>query len=151
METEILRRPERSKIFPSGNYNHRLFWEQLISRGEPICLDMFELLASLSDGVQRSPVDFWTASVDTMNLCKCVIVIIFDPSEWPNQRCFLEIGMAIGQGIPIFVFCPFIEEFKDRMTMALGSWVLHPEVLVSDHLETVLNACRDLQILRLSS
>jgi len=55
------------------------------------------------------------------------LVIYAEPGDFPLKGAFVEIGMALMTGIPIYVVLPGVK-LEDRSCRPIGSWIKHPLV-----------------------
>lgn len=145
MNPDILRTRVRDKVYPCSNLNYRSWWEGLEMMGHDICLDAMNYVQDgVSGAIPKSAAPFWPLVVETMSKCKCLMILIGQIEEWPNQRCMIELGIAMGQGIPIYLFCPFFQALPNP-GMVLGGWLSSPEVICSDNLAKTLQFCSNIR------
>lgn len=66
------------------------------------------------------------------------LVLYVEPDDFPLKGALVEVGIAIGAGVPIFVVAPSVE--IDASFRPLGSWINNPLVR---RVETVEGAFRE--------
>lgn len=71
--------------------------------------------------------ELWSRIVDEV-LSSDVLVLYLEPTDLPLKGAYVEVGVAIGAGIPVRVCCPGLDgEERERR---IGSWICHPAVTV---------------------
>ena len=55
------------------------------------------------------------------------LVLYVEPEDFPLKGAYIEVGMALSRGIPVYVVAPRVN-LEQRSLRPLGSWAAHPLV-----------------------
>jgi hypothetical protein len=78
----------------------------------------------------------WRVIPSEIALCH-VVVLYVEQGDLPLKGAFIECGMALALGKPVIVVYPNIGD-REHLRKHLGSWISHPQVVVTDRLETAI-------------
>lgn len=82
--------------------------------------------------------ELWSRIKGEISGASCLLLYV-EPDDFPLKGALVEVGLAMGEGIPIYVAAPGIT--LEGLTMRpLGSWVIHPTVTVFQSLDDALEA-----------
>jgi len=62
------------------------------------------------------------------------LILYVEPDDFPLKGAFVEIGMALAAGVPIYIVAPGVT-IEGRNCRPLGSWIKHPSVLFCETVE----------------
>jgi len=65
------------------------------------------------------------------------VIVYAEPDDFPLKGAYVEAGIAISAGVPIFVVTPGVE-IEPRSCRPIGSWISHPLVNVVPSIEAAL-------------
>lgn len=69
------------------------------------------------------------------------LVLYVEPDDFPLKGALIEVGIAIGADVPVFVVAPGVK-LEERSMRPLGSWVMHPLVQKCDSVADAMTATR---------
>lgn len=99
-----------------------------------------QIVSSWIDAKEELTTDFltglWTEIEKEINLCD-ILVLYVDKEDFPLKGAFIEVGMAIALGKPVFVILDNIELNPINFN-PLGSWAAHPNVKFINHLDDIM-------------
>jgi hypothetical protein len=55
------------------------------------------------------------------------LVLYVEPDDFPLKGAFIEVGMALAAGVPVFVVAPGVK-IEPRSMRPIGSWMRHQNV-----------------------
>ena len=127
-------------IYVSSRVHHALMWRSLRDSGawpiearwldEP---DETDPTADLPDGWAA---DLWTKNVEDVRAARAV-VFYAEPGDFPLKGAYVEVGVALGLDLPVFVVLPGVE-LEPRSDRPVGSWIRHSCVTICLTLEDAL-------------
>lgn len=80
--------------------------------------------------------DLWLKFVNEISQSERLIVYV-EKDDFPLKGTLVEVGVAIGCGIPIYIVAPGVVIEKDTYR-PIGSWIKHPLVKVVDSMSEAL-------------
>lgn len=114
--------PERGKMWRNYKERGSFIVSSWIDVKEELTTDFFSGL--------------WTEIEKEINLCD-ILVLYVDKEDFPLKGAFVEVGMAIALGKPVFVILENIELNPINFN-PLGSWATHPLVKFINHLDDIM-------------
>lgn len=69
----------------------------------------------------------------------CGVVLYAEPGDFPLHGALVEVGMALGAGLPVAVVAPGTDD-DWTTSRKIGSWVLHPRVETYASVEDAMEA-----------
>ena len=89
------------------------------------------------DGADGDFGELWTRIQREVTGAAALILYV-EPEDLPLKGAYVEVGMALAAGVPVYVHIPGIV-LEPRSMRPLGSWLAHPLVRVVDRIETALS------------
>lgn len=68
------------------------------------------------------------------------LIVYVEPEDFPLKGTLVEVGIAIGAGIPIYIVAPNLIIEKDTYR-PIGSWINHPLIKIVSSMEEALIDC----------
>ena len=65
------------------------------------------------------------------------LILYVEPDDFSLKGALVEVGLALGAGVKIFVVAPGVE-IEPRSCRPIGSWINHPLVQVVSSIELAL-------------
>lgn len=119
--------PERSEMWRKFRSQGHLIistWIDEAGEGQTACLT--ELWSRIEAEIQASD----------------ALILYIEPDDFPLKGAFIEAGMAIAMGKPVYIVAPGVildpKNFKP-----IGSWAAHPLVFFSKDVKSVLSSAGD--------
>ena len=69
-----------------------------------------------------------------------LLIVYVEPDDFPLKGTLVEVGIAIGSGIPIFIVAPNVVIEKDTYR-PIGSWIKHPLITIVSSMDEALKDC----------
>lgn len=69
-----------------------------------------------------------------------LLIVYVEPDDFPLKGTLVEVGIAIGSGIPIFIVAPNVVIEKDTYR-PIGSWINHPLITIVSSMDEALKDC----------
>jgi hypothetical protein len=109
-------------------------WRGLRAKGAPIISTWID---EDGEGQSQDLGDLWD------RICREVtgaarLILYVEPGDFPLKGAFIEVGMALAAGVPVFVVAPGVD-LEPRSLRPLGSWAKHPLVTFCDTVEAALS------------
>lgn len=142
---ELLVAPSGARVWPNGREplvqpsklyvasrasvpERSAMWRRLRDeRGWPI---VSTWINEAGEGESASMVELWARIGDEVRASSGLVLYV-QPSDLPLRGAFVEVGMALSAGLPVFLV------FEDPrgwdaavLRKSLGSWIFHPRVTV---------------------
>lgn len=111
-------------------------WRALRASGVAISSTWIDAPAAGNSGADRA---LWSR-IDDEIAASSALVFYARPEDFPFRGALVEIGMAIGRGIPVRIVLDGVE-VDEASCRPIGSWIHHPLVTLCD---TVEDAVMDL-------
>lgn len=108
MTGDLYRRAARQFIYPCSTIGHYTTWCNVEQAGFPLLMDVQHRLYREEGSVIQAN-EGWPMILDAMSKCKAMIIYARKIKEWPNCRGLVEVGVALSNGIPIFISCPEVD------------------------------------------
>lgn len=110
-------------------------WRALRAQGAPIVSSWID---EDGEGATDNFGDLWE------RICREVtgaaaLILYAEPSDFPLKGAYIEVGMALAAGVPVYAVLPGVK-LEPRSMRPVGSWLMHPLVEVSDSVDTALSA-----------
>lgn len=112
-------------------------WRRLRADGVPIISSWID-----EDGPGKTA-DFgelWERIVNEVSASRALVLYV-EPTDFPLKGAFVEVGIALGRGIPIIVVAPGVA-LEPRSLRPLGSWAKHPLVTFAPTIDSALARLR---------
>lgn len=109
-------------------------WRRLRDEGWPIVSTWIDE-AGLGDTEDMG--ELWSR-IEREIRSSCGLVLYAEPTHFPLKGGLVEVGIALGAGVPVVVVLPGVE-IDPRSCRPVGSWIRHPSV---SHCGTVKDAIR---------
>lgn len=65
------------------------------------------------------------------------LILYAEPGDFPLKGAYVEVGMALAVGLPIYAILPGVA-LEQRSMRPVGSWLLHPLVEVMESVEAAV-------------
>lgn len=108
-------------------------WRELRDRGVKINSTWID---EAGEGETQDFAELWTRIDLEINRSKA-LVLYAETDDFPLKGALIEVGIAIGLGIPVRVVIPGVR-LEKRSMRPVGSWLLHPLVSVCRSVEEAL-------------
>lgn len=115
-------------------------WHRLRVAGHPIISSWID--ADL-DGRTMDYSALWQRITDEVR-CATAFVFYAEPGDFPMKGAFVEVGIAIGIGIPVIAVLPGVK-LESRTLRPVGSWVSLPSVRRIDNIEAAFDEIRTME------
>jgi hypothetical protein len=69
------------------------------------------------------------------------LVLYVEPHDFPLKGALIEVGMALGAGVPVYVVAPDVA-IDPRSLRPIGSWLAHPLVTLTSSIDDAFTAQR---------
>ena len=66
------------------------------------------------------------------------LVLYAESDDFPLKGALVEVGIALGQGIPVHVVLPGVNLYG-RTARPIGSWIYHPLVITFPNIEAAMD------------
>lgn len=104
-----------------------IMWRAFRDQGCPIISSWID---EDGDGQTESFADLWTRIVAEVSKATR-LVLYAETGDFPLKGALIEIGAALGLGIPVIVCLPGVD-VAERSCRPIGSWINHPLVIRCD-------------------
>lgn len=101
-------------------------WRALRAQGVPILSSWID---EAGEGETACLTELWVRIQREIEACDR-LVLYAEPSDFPLKGAYVEVGMALALGKPVFVVAPAL--VLDASLRPLGSWAAHPLVRFVD-------------------
>lgn len=128
----------RRGFYIASRTHHAEKWRNLKAFGAPIISRWHSLVEE--DGTDHALSDLgrlWCDINEDITQAAGLLLYV-EPDDFPLRGAFVEVGMALTQGIPIAIFAPGVS--FDSHGRPLGSWIHHPLVSMHDTFEAARSA-----------
>lgn len=116
-------------------------WRRLRDDGYPIISSWIDSIDKTVEFQSQSECDqlmseLWLKFVTEIQSSERLIVYV-EADDFPLKGTLVEVGIALGSGIPIFIVAPGVT-IEEGTYRPIGSWIKHPLVKVVDTMEDAL-------------
>lgn len=105
-------------------------WRGLRDAGWPIVSTWID---EADEGQTGSFTELWER-IEREIRGSCGLVIYAEPEDFPLKGAYIEVGIALGAGLPVAVVLPRVS-LEPRSDRPIGSWIRHPRVTVCETLD----------------
>jgi len=136
MSRELIEKMARKGIYVASRVRHAEMWRKWRDRaGVPIISTWID---EAGEGETEDFSELWARI--TAEVLSCERVVFFaGPGDPPFKGALIEVGIALGAGLPVTVVLDQIE-LEPRSCRPIGSWVNHPLVTIQPALVQALTA-----------
>lgn len=89
-------------------------------------------------GETESFTELWSR-IDREIKKSVALVVYAESRDFPLKGALVEVGIALGQGIPVIVCLPEVQ-LEERSCRPIGSWIQHPLVKRIDNIDDAIRA-----------
>jgi len=107
----------------ASNPERPAMWREYRDDGVPIVSTWID---EAGEGQTVDISELWQR-IDTEIASAAALILYVESGDFPLKGAFVEIGMAIAHGLPIYVVAPDVR-LEPRSLRPLGSWAAHPSV-----------------------
>ncbi|MBB5770837.1 hypothetical protein HNP47_000806 [Brevundimonas vesicularis] len=112
-------------------------WRTLRAGGAPIISTWID---EDGEGQSHDLGELWERILREVNSAERLILYV-EPDDFPLKGAFIEVGMALAAGVPVFVVSPGVA-LDARSLRPLGSWALHPLVTLCQTMGDALHGSK---------
>lgn len=112
-------------------------WRTLRAGGAPIISTWID---EDGEGQSHDLGELWERILREVTSAERLILYV-EPDDFPLKGAFIEVGMALAAGVPVFVVSPGVA-LEARSLRPLGSWALHPLVTLCQTMGDALHGAK---------
>jgi len=112
-------------------------WRSLRAGGAPIISTWID---EDGEGQSHDLGELWERILREVTSAERLILYV-EPDDFPLKGAFIEVGMALAAGVPVFVVSPGVA-LEARSLRPLGSWALHPLVTLCQTMGDALHGAK---------
>lgn len=72
------------------------------------------------------------------------LILYAEPSDFPLKGAYIEVGMALAAGVPVYAVLPGVQ-LEPRSMRPVGSWLLHPLVEIAPSVQIAVERAMELR------